>query len=144
MQHTRLLGAAAALAATAALLAPVPALADGRPFSTDLAGINEPGGGDPDGSGTAHVWVNVGLSEVCYHLVVSALDPVVGAHIHSAPAGVNGPVVVPLGAPVSGTSSGCVAVEKSLAKAILKSPQAFYVNVHTTVYPGGAIRGQLG
>jgi hypothetical protein len=144
MHRTRYLAAAAAVAASAALLAPAPALADGRPFSTDLIGATEPGGGDPDGMGTAHVWVNVGQSEVCYHLVVSGLDPVVGAHIHSAPAGINGPIVVPLDAPVTGMSSGCVSVDKSLAKAILKAPQVFYVNVHTTVYPGGAIRGQLG
>lgn len=144
MHRSRFLVAAAAVAASAALLAPATALADGRPLSTDLLGANEPGGGDPDGMGTADVWVNVGQREVCYALAVSGLDPVVGAHIHSAPAGINGPIVVPLEAPVSGTSSGCVTVDRSLAKAILKAPQVFYVNVHTTVFPGGAVRGQLG
>ncbi|GAA6525454.1 CHRD domain-containing protein [Intrasporangium sp. DVR] len=144
MHRTRYLAAAAAMAATATLLAPAPALAEGRPFSTALTGAAEPGGGDPDGSGTAHVWVNIGQSQVCYHLVVADLDPVIGAHIHSAPAGVSGPIVVPLAAPVSGSSEGCVDVDRDLAKAILKAPQVFYVNVHTTVYPAGAIRGQLG
>jgi hypothetical protein len=144
MNRTRVVTAVAALAAAAALLAPTPALAEGRPFSTPLTGAAEPGGGDPDGSGAAHVWVNIGQSQVCYHLVVADLDPVIGAHIHSAPAGVNGPVVVPLAAPVTGMSEGCVTVDRDLAKAILKAPQVFYVNVHTTAYPGGAIRGQLG
>ena len=144
MHRTRFVTAAAALAAAAALLVPTTALAGGRPFVTDLIGANEPAGGDPDGMGTAHVWVNVGQHEVCYDLAVAGLDPVVGAHIHSAPAGINGPIVVPLEAPVDGTSRGCVEVDPSLAKAILKAPQAFYVNVHTTVYPAGAIRGQLG
>ena len=144
MHRTRLLAVAAAVAASTAMLAPVPALAGGRPLTTDLVGANEPGGGDPDGVGTASVRVNVGQGEICYEIAVSGLDPVVAAHIHSAPAGINGPVVVPLDAPVDGTSSGCAAVDESLAKAILKAPQVFYVNVHTTVFPGGAIRGQLG
>ena len=112
--------------------------------STDLIGANEPGGGDPDGSGHFSMTVNLGQSEICYDLTVANLDTVVAAHIHSAPAEINGPVVVPLAAPVSGSSSDCVTVEASLAKAIAKAPQVFYVNVHTVLFPGGAIRGQLG
>lgn len=144
MHRTRLLAVAAAVAAAAAMLTPAPALAGGRPFSTDLVGANEVAGGDPDGLGTADVRVNVGQSEVCYEITVSGLDPVLAAHIHRAPAGINGAVVVPLNPPVDGTSSGCATVDQSLAKAILKAPQDFYVNVHTTVFPAGAVRGQLG
>lgn len=141
---TRLVPLAVAVMSAAALAVPATATAGGRPHHTELTGAAEVAAGDPDGSGTAHVWVNVGQSEICYHLVVSNLDPVVGAHIHSAPAGINGPIVVPLAAPVTGESSGCVEVARDLAKAISKSPSVFYVNVHTTAYPAGAIRGQLG
>jgi hypothetical protein len=144
MHRTRFLAVAAAVAASAAILAPAPALAGGRPLSTDLVGAEEPGGGDPDGSGHFSMTVNFGQSEICYDLTVADLDTVVAAHIHSAPAGINGPIVVPLEAPVDGSSSGCVTVEASLAKAIAKSPQVFYVNVHTVLFPGGAVRGQLG
>ena len=66
------------------------------------------------------------------------------AHIHSAPATTNGPVVVPLTAVVNGTSSGCATVARGLADAIRKAPQGYYVNVHTNLYTSGAIRGQLG
>jgi hypothetical protein len=34
-------------------------------------------------------------------------------------------------------------VSKSLLAAIKKKPSAYYVNVHTKKYMGGAIRGQL-
>ena len=95
--------------------------------------------------------VNLGQSEICYDLTVANLDTVVAA-LHSAPAGINGPVVVPLDAPVSGSSSDCVTVEASLAKAIAKAPQVFYVNVHSSSReapsagssaeaPGGQLRG---
>jgi hypothetical protein len=59
-------------------------------------------------------------------------------------AGVNGPVVVPLAPPTTGASGGCVEVDRALVRAIIKDPQNYYVNVHNTDFPGGAIRGQLG
>lgn len=123
------------------------ASAGGRTFSTTLSGANEvPGPGDPDGSGTAVITLNQGQGEVCFSITVSDLTlPATAAHIHEAPPGVAGPVVVTLSPPdETGSSSGCVSdVDKALIKDIRKSPAEYYVNVHTTDYPGGAIRGQL-
>jgi hypothetical protein len=34
-------------------------------------------------------------------------------------------------------------VARELIQAIISDPSAYYVNVHDTVYPGGANRGQL-
>jgi hypothetical protein len=130
-----------------ALAASVGALADdgGRPFSTTLTGAAEvPGPGDPDGSGTAALRLNPGQQEVCFELTVSGIAPATAAHIHVGPAGVAGPVVVPLAPPTSGTSSGCVTgVDPELIKAIIQNPQAYYVNVHNAEFPAGALRGQL-
>ncbi|HUR79831.1 MAG TPA: CHRD domain-containing protein [Thermoanaerobaculia bacterium] len=68
-------------------------------------------------------------------------------HIHEAPAGSNGPVVVNLiglgGQFVNGTMTGTFAIAPDVAARMLANPSNFYVNVHTTVLPGGAIRGQL-
>jgi CHRD domain-containing protein len=111
-----------------------------------LEGSKEVGGGDPDGFGSA-TGVVTAADTVCFALVVKRLDPPVAAHIHSAQRGVNGPVVVPLTAPTSGdpgTSSGCVSgLDTALVDNLLEHPARYYWNVHTTAYPGGAIRGQL-
>lgn len=129
-----------------ALALSVVAVADdgGRPLATMLTGAAEvPGPGDPDGSGTATIRLNLGQGEVCFELAVSGIAPATASHIHVAPAGVAGPVVVPLAPPTSGTSSGCVAADPDLIKNIVKNPQEYYVNVHNAEFPAGALRGQL-
>jgi hypothetical protein len=69
----------------------------GRPLSTTLTGAEEvPGPGDPDGSGRAVLTFNPGQEQVCFELTVSGIEPANAAHIHVGPAGVAGPVVVPL------------------------------------------------
>ena len=120
----------------------------GRSFTTTLTGAAEaPGPGDPDGSGTATITLNHGQGEVCWEINVSGITlPATAAHIHVAPAGEPGPVVVPLSAPdASGSSSGCLGgVSQDLIKAIIQNPEAYYVNVHTLpLYGAGALRGQL-
>jgi hypothetical protein len=97
--------------------------------------------------GTAALTVNAGTGQVCYRLTVAHLAPVLAAHIHAGGAGVNGPIVVPLfgySPPKTWTLfTGCVRAARPLLAAILRDPSAYYVNVHTTQYPAGAIRGQL-
>jgi hypothetical protein len=120
------------------------ALSGGRPFTTTMTGEQEaPGPGDPDGRGTARIVINPGTGELCYELTVEGLDVVTGAHIHEAPPGEAGDVVVPLQAPVSGESGDCITISRELALEILRDPEEYYVNVHTENYPSGAIRGQL-
>jgi hypothetical protein len=115
-------------------------------LTADLSGANEvPDQGDPDGSGTALVTLNQGQGEVCFELTVADIAAPTAAHIHAAPAGVNGGVVIPLlPPPEDGSVSGCVSdVDKDLIKSIRQSPSEFYVNVHNLDFPGGAVRGQL-
>lgn len=119
----------------------------GRPLKAALSGANEV---PPTGAatGSALVRLNQGQKRVCFTITASGLGPdVSGAHIHKAAAGANGPVVVPLDAAALGTGAaakGCVqGVDVALIKDIRQNPQNYYVNVHTTQYPGGATRGQL-
>ena len=145
---TLLLAAIAALAiagpASAAKLGGAGADQGGRQLTTTLTGAEEvPVPGDPDGIGFATVTVNPGQGVLCYELSVSGIAPATAAHIHEAPPGVAGPVVVTLEAPTDGSSGGCIDVGRVLAKEILKDPADYYVNVHTAEYPAGALRGQL-
>jgi hypothetical protein len=138
----RVLFLAATLAMVAMLALGAPAYGQGRPFATTLTGAAEvPGPGDPDASGTAFITLNLSWAGID--------GTVTAAHIHVGPAGVAGPVVVPLFTDValSGTdsASGCVSgVSEELIKAIRHDPENYYVNVHSDVFPAGAIRGQLG
>jgi hypothetical protein len=128
----------------------VGAVEGGRPLATTLTGAAEvPGPGDPDASGSASIVLNQGLGTVCFDVSWANIDGTVFAsHIHVAPAGVAGPVVVTLfTGTFAGTdaASGCTTdVDPSLIKAIRHDPSAYYVNVHSDpAFLAGAVRGQL-
>jgi hypothetical protein len=111
-----------------------------------LTGEVEVPPGDPDGSGLAAVIVHPARGRLCFAIVVDDIVlPAIGAHIHVGRAGVAGPIVVPLTSPdAEGTSAGCVSeVDEQLLTAIKRHPRRYYVNVHTTDFPAGAVRGQL-
>ena len=76
-----------------------------------------------------------------------------GAHIHPAPAGTNGPVVISTGLATANTvslPSGTgdftfrnVFSDPAIVQKIANNPAAFYFNVHSPNNPGGFSRGQL-
>ena len=104
------------------------------------------GAGDPDGFGSANVLI-AKSDTVCVGITVTAIGAPTAAHIHRGKRNQNGPIVVPLPAPTTGdpgASSGCVSgLATSLVSELRRKPHRFYVNVHTSDFPGGAIRGQL-
>jgi 5'-nucleotidase len=131
-----------------ALAVAVPtAFADGAPRVANLSGNFEvPGPGDPDGAGSAEITFNRGQGRVCWTIEVSDITlPATAAHIHRGSVGEPGPVVVTLGAPgADGVSEGCTTgVQRSLITSMTRFYERFYVNVHTSDYPAGAVRGQL-
>jgi hypothetical protein len=123
-------------------------MAGGKPLLATLVPGEEPTGGDANAAAIGHfaMTLNYGQGEVCYWLSYEGLTgPATNAHVHVAPVGVAGGVVIPLAfaAASSGSTSACVAVDGTLIKAIIQNPSAYYVNVHTELRPAGAIRGQL-
>ncbi|MCI0688700.1 MAG: CHRD domain-containing protein [Sporichthyaceae bacterium] len=122
-------------------------------FATVMTGAQEaPGPGDPDGIG---VFVAVAKGDtVCYVITARKIEPPVAAHIHIAPPGVPGPIVVGLETPVGGFAKDCFTVvpddqnstatlTESEFAALKANPAGYYVNVHTPSMLPGAIRGQL-
>lgn len=100
---------------------------------------------DPDGTGTAAVEITTATSEICVTLEWDISDGVASAaHIHEAPAGEAGPVVLPLFTEPDddGMFQGCF-TDETLAAAIEAAPADYYINVHSETYPNGAVRGQL-
>jgi CHRD domain len=125
------------------------------PFVAQLTGTAELApAGDLDGIGAASVTFDIVNpadaatgAQACWDLTYSnILTPPILAHIHQGAAGTNGPIVVPfvpftdLGA---SSATDCTALAPALATQIMTTPENFYVNVHTTDFSLGAIRGQL-
>lgn len=120
-------------------------------LSTQLLAENEPQGSTSEAFGHTLIKIRNDLTlEWKTHIVNPAGENFVAGHIHEAPAGVNGPVRVPLFPGAGGPSSdqqikdeGEATVTQARAEDICLNPDAYYVNYHTSANPGGAIRGQL-
>ncbi len=119
----------------------------GRPFTTVLSGANEvPAATGSDLTGTAQVTINLGQSRLCWDLDYTTTQIVTAAHIHHAAAGVATGVIFGFFNPPASAvivNSGCRSGDRALLEDIAAHPENYYVNVHTTVHPAGAGRGQL-
>jgi len=139
-------------------------------FVASLSGGQEVPPRDTNAAGVATFKFNKDGTAFDYKLIAANIENVFAAHIHCAPAGVNGPIGVTLfiGSPASGRFDGV------LAGATVTAPNAgntcgwetvadvlaaiesgnTYVNVHTNDgidppntgagdFPGGELRGQV-
>ena len=130
-----------------------------RNFRTHLSGDEVVPPVDTNAQGQATFQLNKAGDELSFKLNVANIDDVIGAHIHQAPAGDNGPIVVflfgdPFTAPV--TVNGTLA-EGTITAADVVGPIAgdfdalltamregnAYVQVHTQEHVPGEIRGQI-
>jgi hypothetical protein len=119
------------------------ASAGGKRFVLALDSDNEaPPPAGVSTSGTGLLTINPGTGEVCFFFEISGtnMGTVTSAHIHEAPVGVSGPVVVPL------TLNGCATfTDRAQLIEIFANPDDYYVNVHSTTAapPTGIGRDQL-
>lgn len=126
-------------------------------FSAVLTGANErPNPVTTTATGSSVVVVNETAQTISFSVTVSGLTDVTMAHIHAGDANTAGPIVVNLlpVPPAAGLFSGVLA-SGTLTVNDLVGGETFatlatkiragnaYVNVHTAVNQGGAIRGQL-
>lgn len=142
MTRTTLIGAAI-------LAAAIPASAQIYIFTADLDGLQEVPPVQTPGYGTATVTLDASSG----HVMVSGsyfnlLAPVVagggGAHVHGlAPPGVNAGVIVPLvhTGGTTGTFEGMGNLTPAQVQGMIEG--LTYINIHSTMFPGGEIRGQI-
>lgn len=134
-----------------------------RNFRTHLKGANEVPAVDTRAQGQATFKLNKAGDAIDYKLIVSNIENVLMSHIHNAPAGTNGGVVVwlyPASPPpqlIEGRFDGVLAegtiTRENLVGSLagqslddlleLMNSGETYVNVHTTQNPGGEVRGQI-
>jgi len=133
-------------------------------FNANLDGSQEVPPVSTTGTGTAIFKLNESGTEISFRIEITNLDlgsDVTGAHIHSAPLGVNGGIVVGFINPsdtastidaVAGTIlgtfdtsslSGSLAGQPLLALVNEMIAGTSYVNIHTNANSGGEIRGQI-
>ena len=141
----------AAVLLAAALLAAPPATRAGpegqsRLRATLSGAAVVPGPGDPDGTASAELRLLPAKKKICFAIVSHGLapdDPDLG-EVHRAPEGVAGPVVVTLFEGIPGTKvAECAKTKGSVLKDLARHPERFYIDLHTPLFPDGAIRGQL-
>jgi CHRD domain/PEP-CTERM motif len=98
------------------------------------------------GTGFANAWLNVGTNELTFNLVWTGLGSLTtNGHIHRGLPGVAGPVTVPFpGLPLGqtfGAYNRVFTLTAPLSADLIAGLD--YVNIHTSQFPAGEIRGQL-
>ena len=134
-----------------------------RTFVAPLTGDEEVPPVETSARGQAVFQLSLDGSQLSYRLIVANLENVNMAHIHLAPVGQNGPVVAwlyPEGPPpvqIDGRFSGVLALGTITAADLVGPLEGqtlddlmdairdgdTYVNVHTSQFPAGEIRGQI-
>jgi hypothetical protein len=135
---------------------------DGQVFTAELSGENEVPATESNATGVADFQLSAGDDgqEIGYSVNLTGFDDIAAAHIHSGSEGDNGPIVVTLsdGAEAEDDSDEIQLTGDITAATNLEGPLedseladlvdsmnngSTYVNVHTELYPDGAIRGQI-
>jgi uncharacterized protein (TIGR03437 family) len=135
------------------------------PYRALLSGVNENPALSAANKGVATIWLHVvrdasgaivsGSADAYLNYQFPGAVTITAMHIHNGGPTVNGPVVLGFGiartddatgmgaVPPTQTPFPSAAVTLDTVKGIVANPAGFYLNVHTTDAPGGAMRAQL-
>lgn len=142
--NTRLI-AALAVASTAAV-----AQADLLPFNFAITPQQEVPPNNTNAAGAAQLLYDTVAQTFNLDVMVFgiAIPDITGWHIHNAPAGSNGPIVINI-QPLGNWQVDGQGIRLQLANVPIGAQEAnlfahnLYFNLHTTSHPGGQIRGQI-
>jgi hypothetical protein len=113
----------------------------GHYFTANLSGDQETPPNNSTGTGTGTFFLDASGTTITYNVTYQNLVGTPAAsHLHRAAPGVAGPIIVPLTCcpnPLSGTAPWDPANTSALLAGNV------YVNIHSNLFPGGEIRGQL-
>ena len=94
--------------------------------------------------GEATVTIDKSNNQICVNFTDTGLGAYNLFHIHAGDDTIrNGPVVVDFAPGAGRTNPFYTCVTDTDAPAIAANPSGFYLNAHTTLFPAGAISGQL-
>ncbi|NOZ93760.1 MAG: CHRD domain-containing protein [Acidobacteria bacterium] len=114
-----------------------PALVSAQSLSAQMTGFS---GGAADGSGLAVL--SISGTTISTTILTNGLSGPAGAHIHKVS---DGSVFIDLGVSFTGGSgSGSVTADAAKVAAVVASPSAYWVMVHSSDFPNGAIKGVIG
>lgn len=120
-----------------------------RRFSVQLTGQESVPPADADGQGSARLDLDPQQGTACYEITWKKLDGMVTAfHLHTGQRGSNGPHWIDFfnDKNFAGEQKvkDCVRSTREKIEAVIEDPSAYYLQVHSTAFEEGAIRGQLG
>lgn len=115
-------------------------------FTSSLNGTNEVPAVTTNGLGVASVFMNGTMDTLCLTLSFTGLTgPATGAHIHEGFSGTNGSPLISLTQNISGNMIRATIAGPAISVGFIEKliSGKLYLNVHTAMYPGGEIRGQI-
>ncbi len=114
---------------------------DNLPFGGPLTGDQEVPPVTTTGTGYATVSYDMTTQTLSWSISYSGLSSAVtAAHFHHAPVGANGPVIITLDTSTNPIVGSTVLTAEQQGWLMNKE---LYVNIHTTTFPTGEIRGQV-
>jgi len=111
-----------------------------------MSGDQEVPPANPDGVASGTLTIDPATNTIAWDFAYENVAAPTMMHIHVGAAGVNGGVIVNLGVATSGgpgTLIDSTTTSTLNVTNIRANPLGYYVNIHNTPFPAGAVRGQI-